>query len=94
MDTESTTNDTLNDAIFYRNAEVEKRLGITINQISRPGGWGSHTEWLQALRNTVLTRSGDYDAAAIYASQGSALATEGMYYNVNKIEHLNLEKPW
>ena len=94
MDTESTTNDTLNDAIFYRNAEVEKRLGITINQISRPGGWGSHTEWLQALRNTVLTRSGDYDAASIYASQGSALATEGMYYNVNKIEHLNLEKPW
>ncbi|MBQ7294066.1 MAG: hypothetical protein IJW79_10055, partial [Clostridia bacterium] len=73
---------------------VEKRLGITIDQISQPGGWGSHTEWLQALRNSVLTRSGDYDAAAIYASQGSALATEGMYYNVKNVEHLNLEKPW
>ena len=94
MDTEATTSDTLNDAIFYRNATVEKRLGITIDQVSQPGGWGSHTEWLQALRNTVLTRSGDYDAAAIYASQGSALATEGMYYNVKNVEYLNLEKPW
>ena len=53
MDTESTINDTVNDTIFYRNATVEQALGITIDQISQPDGWGSHTEWLQSLRNTV-----------------------------------------
>ncbi len=94
MDTDNTINDTVNDAIFYRNATVEQRLGITIDQISQPGSWGAHTEWLQALRNTVLTKTGDYDCAAIYASQGSALATEGIYYNVKNIEHLDLKKPW
>ena len=94
MDTESTTNDTLNDAIFYRNATVEQRLGITIEQIQQAGTFGPHTQWLQALRNTVLTKSGDYDCAAIYASQGAALATEGVYYNVKDLEYLNLEKPW
>ena len=94
MDTESTTNDTVNDAIFYRNATVEQRLGITIDQIQQPGGFGAHTQWLQSLRNTVLTKTGDYDCAAVYASQGSALATEGMYYNVKELEYLDLKKPW
>lgn len=94
MDTESTINDTVNDAIFYRNATVEDRLGIEINQISQPGCWGSHEGWLQTMRNSVLTKSGDYDCAAIYASQGSALATEGMYYNVKDIELLDLNKIW
>ena len=94
MDTESTINDTVNDAIFYRNATVEQRLGITIDQISQPGGWGSHTTWLQTLRNAVLTKAGDYDCATVYASQGSALATEGMYYNVKALDYLDLGKPW
>lgn len=94
MDTESTINDTVNDAIFYRNATVEERLGIEITQISQPGCWGPHETWLQTMRNSVLTKSGDYDCAAIYASQGSALATEGMYYNVKDIEYLDLNKIW
>ena len=94
MDTDSTINDTVNDAIFYRNDTVEKRLDIEINQISQAGTFGPHTQWLQTLRNSVLTKTGDYDCAAIYASQGSALATEGMYYNVKDIEYLDLKKPW
>ena len=94
MDTDSTINDTVNDAIFYRNDTVEKRLGIEINQISQPGTYGPHVQWFQTLRNSVLTKTGDYDCAAVYASQGSALATEGMYYNVNEIEYLDLNKPW
>ena len=94
MDTDATINDTVNDAVFYRNATVEDRLGVTIGQISQPGCWGSHESWLQTMRNSVLTKSGDYDCAAIYASQGSALATEGMYYNVKDIDYLDLNKIW
>ena len=78
MDAEYTTNDTLNDAVFYRNATVEDRLGITIEQIQQAGAYGPHTQWFQSLRNSVLTKTGDYDCAAVYASQGSALATEGI----------------
>ena len=94
MDTDATTNDTVNDAIFYRNATVEDRLGITIDQIQQAGTWGVHNQWLQSLRNSVLTRAGDYDCAAVYASQGAALATEGMYYNVKELDYIDLQKPW
>ncbi len=91
MDVEKTTNDTLADAVFYRNSTVEDRLGVEIKQISQT--WSS-TNWNSTLRNSVLTKTGDYDAAAIYASQSSALATEGIYYNVLDLPHIELSKPW
>lgn len=91
MDVEKTINDTLTDAVFYRNATVEDRLGVEIKQVAQT--WNS-TSWNGTLRNAVLTKSGDYDAAAIYASQCSALATEGIYYNVLDLPHLDLSKPW
>ena len=94
MDADELIEDTLNDAIYRRNITVEERLGVTITQISQPGMWGDHTTWLQTLRNAVNTKSGDFDAAAVYASQGSALALEGMYYNVKTIDGIDLQKPW
>ena len=91
MDVEKTINDTITDAVFYRNATVEDRLGVEIKQVAQT--WNS-TSWNATLRNSVLTKSGDYDAAAIYASTGSALAVEGLYYNVLDIPYLNLDQPW
>ena len=90
MDVDKTTNDTLTDQIFYRNSSVEQRLGVEITQIEQT--WGN--AWNASLRNAVLTKTGDYDAAAIYASQSSALATEGLYYNVLDLPYIELSKPW
>ena len=94
IDVEKTTNDTLYDAIYYRNATVEQRLGITIDQIGQAGSFSVSDAWNSTLRNAVLTKSGDYDAAAIYASTGSAIAVEGLYYNMLDLPHINLDKPW
>ena len=91
MDVEKTINDTISDAVFYRNATVEERLGVEIKQIAQV--WASPA-WNNTLRNSVLTKSGDYDAAAIYASQSSALATEGIYYNVLDLPYVDFTKPW
>ncbi len=94
IDVEKTTNNTLYDAIYYRNATVEQRLGIDIEQIGQAGSYNVSDAWNSTLRNCVLTKSGDYDAAAIYASTGSALAVEGLYYNVLDLPHINLDQPW
>ena len=94
MDVEKTTNDTLYDAIYYRNTTVEDRLGVEIKQIGQAGTYSVSDAWNNTLRNAVLTKSGDYDTAAIYASTGSALAVEGLYYNILDIPYLNLDQPW
>ena len=94
MDVDAIMNDTLYDAIYYRNKTVEERLGITINTIGQSGTYDSRAAWNDTLRTAVNTKLTDFDAAAIYMSTGSALAVEGVYYNVIDFPNINLEKPW
>jgi hypothetical protein len=91
---DKTTNDTLFDSVYYRNTTVEDRLGVEISQVSQGCPSSNSDPWNSTLRNAVLTKSGDYDAAAIYGSQSSALAVEGLYYNVLDLPHVELSKPW
>lgn len=94
MDVDEIMNDTLYDAIYYRNKTVEEQLGITITTLQQPGNYANRSTWNDTLRTAVNTQTGDFDAAAIYLSQGSPLALENMYYNVIDFPHINLEKPW
>ena len=94
MDVDEITDNTLWDAIYRRNDTVETRLGVEITTISQSGAWGAHIDWFQTLRNAVNTKSGDYDTAAVYLSQGSALAVEGMYYNLLGFPNISHDKPW
>ena len=94
MDVDTVMNDTLYDAIYYRNKTVEERLGITIDTIQQAGNYTNRLTWNDTLRTAVNTKTGDFDAAAIYTSQGSVLAVEGLYYNVIDFPHIDLEKPW
>ena len=94
MDVDEIMNDTLFDAIYYRNKTVEERLGVTITTVGQAGNYNNRKTWNDTLRTAVNTKSGDFDAAAIYTSQGSVLAVENMYYNVIDFPYINLEKPW
>jgi ABC-type glycerol-3-phosphate transport system substrate-binding protein len=96
---EELLNDTLYDAIHYRNIDVETRLGLKIKTIEQDGAWGKHTEWNNTLSTSVLTNTGDFDGCAFYLSTGSPLAKEGIYYNLMELTgetdgYLNFEKPW
>ena len=94
MDSDAIIEDTVNDAIYFRNTTVEERLGVVITRIAQECVYTDVTPWMQTLRNAVNTNSGDFDGAAIYASQGSPLALEGCYYNVLSMDTLDLAKPW
>ena len=94
MDVDTILNNTLYDAIYYRNKSVEERLGVTITTIGQPGGFGERFAWNDALRTAVNTKTGDFDTAAIYLSQGTPLALENMYYNVVDFPYIDLDQPW
>ncbi len=97
---EELMNDTLLDAIHYRNIDLEQQTGAKIVTIAQPCGWDGTIElWNQTLSTSVLTNTGDFDGAAIYTSQGSPLAKEGVYYNVMNLTtdfggHFDLSKPY
>ena len=94
MDVDTILNDTLYDAIYYRNKTVEDRLGITITTVEQEGTFAKRSSWNDTLRTAVNTKTGDFDSAAIYLSTGSVLAVEGIYYNVIDFPYISLEKPW
>ena len=94
MDVDTIMNDTLYDAIYYRNKTVEDRLGVTITTLGRAGTYSKRAEWNDTVRTAVNTKLDDYDGAAVYMSTGSVLAVEGIYYNVKELPNINLEKPW
>lgn len=96
---EELKNDTLFDAIHYRNIDVESRLGVKIKTIGQSGTWQARTAWNETLSSAVLTNSRDYDATAFYIRASSGLAKDNIFYNLmnlteNNDGYLNFEKPW
>ncbi len=94
------TSDVLQEAIHYRNIDVENRLGVQIKNIAQAGGWSVAKEWFEQLATAVNTNSSDYDASAIYSTYGSQYALQGLYYNLREVSvqygdgYLDFEKPW
>ena len=96
---EDLINDKLYDAIHYRNIDVETRLGVKINVV-RQTYTVNKADWDNTLSTSVLTNTGDYDGAAIYASQSSPLAKDGIFLDLNTVSqeygngYIELSKPW
>ena len=95
---EEVIDEDLNDAIYWRNQEVQNRLGVEIAHIAQAGGWGSgntsYVDWNAALRNAVQTTTHDFDATLFYTGTASSLATEGCYLDLTELDMISLEKPW
>ena len=94
-------NSVMQDAIIARNDEVENRLGVHLDIVAEPGlmdANNSSDQWLNKLMAAALNDDGNdlFDIAAVYASQGSALATRGCYLDVNLLPEgtINLDKVW
>ena len=88
----------LNDAIYWRNQEIQNRLGVEIAHIAQEGSWGtgntSYVDWNATLRNAVQTTTHDFDATLFYTGTASSLATEGCYLDLTELDMISLEKPW
>ena len=91
-------NAVMQDAILARNDEVENKLGVSLDIVAEPGQIDNSDQWLNKLMAAALNENGNdlFDIAAIYASQGSALATRGCYLDVNLLPEgtINLDKVW
>lgn len=86
--------DTMNDAIYARNAKVEDQLGIDINVISRNGEYGQHTQFNSDVVKEVMSGDTEYDVISYYAYAMPMIARQNVLYNLNDLDNLDLTKPW
>lgn len=83
------TGDQVNDAVYYRNAEVEKLLGVKIEETIQNNS--------DKLRESVNSGDSVYDIVAASSDRSISLVYNGLVQNLygNGIErYLNTESPW
>jgi len=91
---EKTTGDTINDAIFNRNAAVESRLGVTLEYNIIDGDNSKQTEFVQAAVTSIKSSAGAYDSIGCYSMCGGTLATQGAILNLLEQDYLDFDMPW
>ena len=91
---ESDTAEPVNDAVYRRNIEVSERFGVVIKPIAVPGDWNNREAFMTKVRSAVMAGDTTYDLIAGYGSYICTLLPEGIFINLNELDHLNFEKPW
>lgn len=81
--------DPVNDAIHKRNRSVEERLKIKLDV--QPSAQG---DGIDAIRKTVAAGDDVYGLVVGKSFNMPNLVTEGTFLDLNKVENLDLDKPW
>ena len=91
---EEETGDIVNDAIYRRNAVVSDRFNVNINMIQIPGTWNDRDSFMGTVRRSVAAGESVYDLVAGVTSYIPNLIPEGIFMDMNNIEHLDFSQPW
>lgn len=95
IDTENAaTGDTVNDAIFARNARVEELYNLEIVSSPVNGTWDEQGQFTTALKNAVSSGSEDFDLVAGYLAYITNLAMDDCFYNLHEVDTVNLSNEW
>ena len=78
----------INDAVFMRNAVIEEKFGITINEIQGEGNLSSK------MRASASAGDDSYDVVMPRLQDVVTLAQQGLLADLHGIPYLDLEKPW
>ncbi|MBQ8849990.1 MAG: hypothetical protein IJ011_06655, partial [Clostridia bacterium] len=86
---ERLTGDIVNDAVYKRNANVEKRLNIDLQSVSIGNGVYSV---LNDLETNILGGTVQYDIVMNPSYTACAYTTRGLFRDLKKIDNIDLEK--
>ena len=87
---EEETGAQFNDAIWYRNLEIEEKLGIKIKCEERDNDGSSVT----ITRTAVQAGDGSYDVVNIWTHNAATLFVNGSLQDVTAIPNLQMDKEW
>ncbi len=91
IDTEAQNADTINDAIYVRNRNVEERLDIKI-KVSLCGY--APTDNLRDMQNRVLSGDDSYDLVMDFANNVNSMAIQGLLYDFRDLKYVDLTKEY
>ena len=90
---EELTGEVVNDSVFERNQMVEERLNMTLD-IAIGETWQNYNNTVAAIRSSIVAADGAYDAISGWSARIPALSLEGLFLDLNQVEHLDFAMPW
>ena len=88
---EDLSGDTLDQAVYMRNAKIEERLNVFLQFTEE-----SHSNMLVLIRESVMTGNNEFDIASGYSDIVTVTAIEGFHKDLldPDLAYLNLENPY
>jgi len=80
----------MNDAIYYRNINVQELLNCVIEETNIDAGGDAYN----ALKQSVMAGDGSYQVWISRLQQYLPMAAEGNLTLLTDVPHINLEQPW
>ena len=92
---ENTNGELINDAIWQRNTNVEKKLGVTLKWVDIKGQYNSDgPNYANHVGNMYASGSDIYDLMSAHSRTMALTAMYGYCADMMKLEHLDFEMPW
>ena len=87
------TGDEIQDQIFLRNKDVQKKYGVTFIYHEEKGS-SSHMDTYEKKIEIDFTGDAEYEIMAAYSQLPVRLSTKGYLANLKEAKYLDFEKPW
>lgn len=84
---EEQTGDTIDDAVYLRNAITEDRYNVKITAVISPSPEAD-------ARRTIRAGDNAYDMVNLYKGHAMTLGAEGLFKNFHDLEHVDFNAPW
>jgi len=90
---ESQNGEIIHDSVYMRNRTVEERFNCSIVTVDS-GADVSITDHSQKVKRSIVAGEDTFDIALEHCIYGSNLSLEGLFLNLNAVDHFNFDKPW
>lgn len=91
---EDLTGDKVEDAIYYRNDNVQNRLDVELEFIGVKGNSTNVNTFIDKAKKSIEAGTKDYDIYAAYSRTAATCAINGFSENLLDLRYLNFDKPW
>ena len=88
------TADTMNDAVYARNARIEELYGVEIVSMPINGTWQEKTNFTSTVQTAVASGSQDYHLVAGYMAYIAPLAVNECFYNLHEVKNVDFNNEW
>ena len=91
---EDQNGESVNDAIYNRNAKVEEQFGVTLEFTGTPGNFNNQKAFVNQCINSTQSGADAHDFFCGYSMSGATLMCEGIAQDLTDYSIVEFDKPW